>query len=47
MRFYVFLQAFLVSFATTGEKTVAAVMTPKNETVSRRQKPKKVDNGYF
>uniref|UniRef100_A0A8C7JRF7 ER membrane protein complex subunit 1 n=1 Tax=Oncorhynchus kisutch TaxID=8019 RepID=A0A8C7JRF7_ONCKI len=29
-----FLQAFLVSFATTGKKTVAAVMTPKNETVS-------------
>ncbi|XP_064861217.1 ER membrane protein complex subunit 1-like isoform X2 [Oncorhynchus nerka] len=25
-------QAFLVSFATTGKKTVAAVMTPKNET---------------
>uniref|UniRef100_A0A673WQ95 ER membrane protein complex subunit 1 n=1 Tax=Salmo trutta TaxID=8032 RepID=A0A673WQ95_SALTR len=24
--------AFLVSFATTGEKTVAAVMTPKNQT---------------
>ncbi|XP_041701290.1 ER membrane protein complex subunit 1 [Coregonus clupeaformis] len=27
-----FQPAFLVSFATTGEKTVAAVMTPKNET---------------
>lgn len=24
----------LVSFATTGEKTVAAVMSPKNKTVS-------------
>uniref|UniRef100_A0A8C7JRE0 ER membrane protein complex subunit 1 n=1 Tax=Oncorhynchus kisutch TaxID=8019 RepID=A0A8C7JRE0_ONCKI len=29
-----FQPAFLVSFATTGKKTVAAVMTPKNETVS-------------
>uniref|UniRef100_A0AAZ3RHF9 ER membrane protein complex subunit 1 n=1 Tax=Oncorhynchus tshawytscha TaxID=74940 RepID=A0AAZ3RHF9_ONCTS len=28
--------AFLVSFATTGKKTVAAVMTPKNETVMLR-----------
>lgn len=27
-------QAVLVSFATTGEKTVAAVMSPKNKTVS-------------
>uniref|UniRef100_A0A8K9V6S7 ER membrane protein complex subunit 1 n=1 Tax=Oncorhynchus mykiss TaxID=8022 RepID=A0A8K9V6S7_ONCMY len=27
-----FQPAFLVSFSTTGEKTVAAVMTPKNET---------------
>ncbi|XP_029580082.1 ER membrane protein complex subunit 1 isoform X2 [Salmo trutta] len=27
-----FQPAFLVSFATTGEKTVAAVMTPKNQT---------------
>uniref|UniRef100_A0A8K9V9T2 ER membrane protein complex subunit 1 n=1 Tax=Oncorhynchus mykiss TaxID=8022 RepID=A0A8K9V9T2_ONCMY len=27
-----FQPAFLVSFATTGKKTVAAVMTPKNET---------------
>ncbi|XP_069039919.1 ER membrane protein complex subunit 1 [Lepisosteus oculatus] len=27
-----FQPAFLVSFATTGEKTVAAVMTPKNNT---------------
>ncbi|XP_064818500.1 ER membrane protein complex subunit 1-like [Oncorhynchus masou masou] len=27
-----FQPAFLVSFATTGEKTVAVVMTPKNET---------------
>lgn len=25
----------LVSFATTGEKTVAAVMSPKNKTVSK------------
>uniref|UniRef100_A0AAY5K7B8 ER membrane protein complex subunit 1 n=1 Tax=Esox lucius TaxID=8010 RepID=A0AAY5K7B8_ESOLU len=29
-----FQPAFLVSFATTGEKTVAAVMAPKNTTVS-------------
>uniref|UniRef100_A0A8C4EIY5 ER membrane protein complex subunit 1 n=1 Tax=Dicentrarchus labrax TaxID=13489 RepID=A0A8C4EIY5_DICLA len=28
------LQAMLVSFATTGEKTVAAVMSPKNKTAS-------------
>lgn len=28
------LQALLVSFATTGEKTIAAVMSPKNKTVS-------------
>ncbi|KAL1020636.1 hypothetical protein UPYG_G00002730 [Umbra pygmaea] len=27
-----FQPAFLVSFATTGDKTVAAIMTPKNET---------------
>lgn len=27
-----FMPAFLVSFATTGEKTVAAVMAPKNQT---------------
>uniref|UniRef100_A0A8C7STB7 ER membrane protein complex subunit 1 n=1 Tax=Oncorhynchus mykiss TaxID=8022 RepID=A0A8C7STB7_ONCMY len=32
-----FQPAFLVSFATTGKKTVAAVMTPKNETVSRHR----------
>uniref|UniRef100_A0A673WPX7 ER membrane protein complex subunit 1 n=1 Tax=Salmo trutta TaxID=8032 RepID=A0A673WPX7_SALTR len=32
-----FQPAFLVSFATTGEKTVAAVMTPKNQTVSRHR----------
>uniref|UniRef100_A0AAZ3PCY6 ER membrane protein complex subunit 1 n=1 Tax=Oncorhynchus tshawytscha TaxID=74940 RepID=A0AAZ3PCY6_ONCTS len=31
-----FQPAFLVSFATTGKKTVAAVMTPKNETVMLR-----------
>uniref|UniRef100_A0AAR2L6G6 ER membrane protein complex subunit 1 n=1 Tax=Pygocentrus nattereri TaxID=42514 RepID=A0AAR2L6G6_PYGNA len=29
-----FNPSYLVSFATTGEKTVAAVMSPKNETVS-------------
>uniref|UniRef100_A0A4W5P6Z2 ER membrane protein complex subunit 1 n=1 Tax=Hucho hucho TaxID=62062 RepID=A0A4W5P6Z2_9TELE len=38
-----FQPAFLVSFATTGEKTVAAVMTPKNETVSVQ----KVNNSCF
>uniref|UniRef100_A0AAQ5XT59 ER membrane protein complex subunit 1 n=1 Tax=Amphiprion ocellaris TaxID=80972 RepID=A0AAQ5XT59_AMPOC len=30
-----FKPALLVSFATTGEKTVAAVMSPKNKTVSK------------
>uniref|UniRef100_A0AAR2L9D4 ER membrane protein complex subunit 1 n=1 Tax=Pygocentrus nattereri TaxID=42514 RepID=A0AAR2L9D4_PYGNA len=30
--FYFLFQSYLVSFATTGEKTVAAVMSPKNET---------------
>uniref|UniRef100_A0A8C9THE9 ER membrane protein complex subunit 1 n=1 Tax=Scleropages formosus TaxID=113540 RepID=A0A8C9THE9_SCLFO len=32
-----FQPAFLVSFATTGEKTVAAVLSPKNETVSSKE----------
>uniref|UniRef100_A0A8L0DRK5 ER membrane protein complex subunit 1 n=1 Tax=Oncorhynchus mykiss TaxID=8022 RepID=A0A8L0DRK5_ONCMY len=32
-----FQPAFLVSFSTTGEKTVAAVMTPKNETVKKKK----------
>ncbi|KAL4646018.1 ER membrane protein complex subunit 1 isoform X3 [Arapaima gigas] len=31
-----FQPAFLVSFATAGEKTVAAVLSPKNETVSAK-----------
>lgn len=31
-------QSYLVAFATTGEKTVAAVMSPKNDTVSQRSK---------
>jgi len=35
--FFIF-QSNLVAFATSGEKTVAAVMTPKNDTVSRISK---------
>uniref|UniRef100_A0AAZ3PAV4 ER membrane protein complex subunit 1 n=1 Tax=Oncorhynchus tshawytscha TaxID=74940 RepID=A0AAZ3PAV4_ONCTS len=42
-----FQPAFLVSFATTGEKTVAAVMTPKNETVSLQKKKKRFNNICF
>lgn len=34
LNIYFSSQSRLAAFATTGEKTVAGVMTPKNETVS-------------
>lgn len=41
--FFVF-QSYLAAFATSGEKTVAAVMSPKNDTVSHISKTQKT---YF
>lgn len=38
--FFVF-QSYLAAFATSGEKTVAAVMSPKNDTVSHISKTQK------